>query len=213
MTHPRAASRPEAHPNLRLEALCDAVFAIAMTLLILDIRLTSTENIATTSALWRAIQQLTPAIVAFVVSFGIILITWVNHWSALKLVNGSSVSFLYANGFLLLTVVALPFPTGLVGEFLWTDHAAPAVVLYNAVLAAQAIGWILLGGTALSNRLTPDAKAAARLRQNTRHGYEAFGLYSLLAVMAVWFPLASGIVTAATWMFWLALSIRMDPKA
>ena len=212
MTHLRPGSPTEAHANLRLEALCDAVFAIAMTLLILDIRLTSTENLASASALWRAIQQLTPAIAAFVVSFGIILITWVNHWSALKLVNRSSVSFLYANGFLLLTVVALPFPTGLVGEFLWTDHAAPAVVLYDAVLAAQALGWILVGGTALRNHLTPDANAAARLRRNTRHGYAALGLYSLLGVMAVWFPFTSAIVTAVTWMFWLALSIRADPK-
>jgi len=50
----------------------------------------------------------------------------------------------YANDFLLLTVVFLPFPTSLLGEYVLTDHAAPAVVLYTAMMAFQAIGWILL---------------------------------------------------------------------
>ncbi len=79
----------EANANSRLETFCDGVFAIALTLLIIDVRLPAPESIASTSEFWRALQHLTPTVFAFVLSFGIILITWVNHHAALKLVNKS----------------------------------------------------------------------------------------------------------------------------
>ena len=199
----------EANPNSRLEFFCDAVFAIAMTLLIIDVRLPPTERIASTSEFWHALRHLAPSVFAFVLSFGVIFITWVNHHAVLKLVNKSSASFIYANGFLLLTVVFIPFPTALLGEFLLTDHAAPAVVLYDAVLAAQAIAWILLVGTALTNQLTKDEQSTSTTRERRRNGYFALALYSLCAIAALWFPLAIAIVTTMSWIFWLTLSVRM----
>jgi uncharacterized membrane protein len=60
------------------------------------------------------------------------------------LVDKSSSSFIYANGFLLLIIVIIPFPTALLGQYLLTDYAAPAVVLYTAVDGLLVIGWILL---------------------------------------------------------------------
>jgi len=195
--------------STRLEALCDGVFAIALTLLILDVRVTSPESIGSTAQLWRALQHLTPALFAFVLSFGIILITWVNHHAMLEMIDDSSAAFLYANGFLLLTVVSLPFPTGLLGDFLWTNHAAPAVVLYDAVLALQAIGWSLVSGVALKGQLTRDERATAKVREAKRNGYFAFALYAGLAVLAVWIPLVVAIATTVSWGFWLALGIRM----
>lgn len=195
--------------NARLETFCDGVFAIAMTLLIIDVKLPSSEAIGSTAEFWRALRHLAPTIFAFVLSFGIILITWVNHHGAMKLVHNSSASFIYANGFLLLTVVFIPFPTALLGEFLWTDHAAPAVVLYNAVLAAQAISWILVGRAALKHGLTRDEASTSTLSDNTRNGYFGLVLYALLAITALWFPLTSAIVTAITWIFWLVLGIRL----
>ena len=202
----------EANANSRLEAFADGVFAIAMTLLIIDVKLPSTESIGNTAEFWHALQHLAPTVFAFVLSFGVILITWVNHHAALKLINKTSASFIYANGFLLLTVVFIPFPTSLLGEFLLTDHAAPAVVLYDAVLAAQAIGWILLGRTALKNQLTRDERSESTLRENARNGYFAFALYSLFSVAALWFPLAIAIVTTMSWIFWLMLGIRMKHR-
>src|SRR5262249_22437772 len=117
---------PDTHPNTRLEAFCDAVFAIALTLLIIDIKVPGSEGIGTTRELWLALTHLAPSIFAFVLSFVIILIAWVNHHSLFRLLNKSSGPFVYANGFLLLTVVFMPFPTGLISEYLLTDHVAPA---------------------------------------------------------------------------------------
>ena len=198
------------HPNTRLEAFCDGVFAIALTLLIIDIKIPASERIGSTRELWRALGHLAPSFFAFVLSFAIILITWVNHHRFFKLVNKSSGSFVYANGFLLLTVVFMPFPTGLVGEYLLTDHAAPAVVIYNSVTAVQSAGWILVSGAVLRNRLTKDEKSTVLVREAHRNGYVALVVYSLLALIAAWFPLAIAIVTTLLWAYWLTFSLRAD---
>jgi uncharacterized membrane protein len=198
------------HPNSRLEAFCDGVFAIALTLLIIDIKIPASDGIRTTRELWLALGHLGPSIFAFVLSFAIILITWVNHHGLFKLVNKSSAGFIYANGFMLLTVVIMPFPTALVGEYLLTDHGAPAVVIYNSVTAVQAVAWILVSGAALRGRLTRDDKSTSVMRGSRRNGYFALVVYSLLALIAVWAPLAIAIVTTMLWTYWLILSLRAD---
>jgi uncharacterized membrane protein len=194
----------EAHPNARLETFSDGVFAIALTLLIIDIKIPGSERIATTRELWLALRHLGPSVFAVVLSFAIILITWVNHHAFFRLVNQSSALFVYANGFLLLTVVFMPFPTALVGEYLLTDHAAPSVVIYNAVTAVQAVSWILI--SAAAQRLAKDEKSAALVRDSRRKGYIALVTYSLLALIAFWFPLTIAVVTTALWAYWLVVS-------
>lgn len=200
---------PESRDNARLEAFCDGVFAIALTLLIIDVKLPSTDALHTNADVWNALRHLAPTMIAFALSFGVILISWVNHHAALLLVHKSSTSFYYANGFLLLTVVSLPFPTSMLGEFILTDHAAPAVVVYNAVLAIQAMAWLAVMGSALKNRLVDD-KHVHFVRESRRNGYYGFALYSLLAVAGFWFPLPAAIATTLTWASWLAFSVRLN---
>ena len=195
--------------NSRLEAFCDGVFAIAITLLVIDIKIPSTTEVGSTADLWQALLHITPSILAFLLSFAVILITWVNHHNHLRLVNKSCDSFLYANGFLLLTVAFIPFPTSLLGEYLFTDHASPAVILYNSVLVFQAIGWILISRTALKNHLGKSEKANVEIYKNGKFGYFAVALYALCAVLAIWLPLAIASLTTLSWIFWLIHGIRI----
>jgi uncharacterized membrane protein len=199
----------EPNPNSRLEAFCDGVFAFAITLLIVDIKIPSSVNINNTADFWLALRHLAPSIFAFILSFTVILITWVNHHAVLKLVNKSSSPFIYANGFLLLTVVTIPFPTALLGEYLPTDHSAPAVILYDSVLAFQAIGWILLCSAALRTQLTKNQESTLAMRRNNSYGYFAFTVYSLCAIIAFWFPLTIAIFTTSIWIFWLIWGISI----
>jgi uncharacterized membrane protein len=198
----------ESNENARLEALSDGVFAIAMTLLVIEIRPPDVESIRATADLWNALWHAVPKISAFLLSFTIIFITWVNHHAAIRVVPRTCASFLFANGFLLLTVAFLPYPTALLGEFLLTDHAAPGVVLYNVVLALQALSWILFFGVALGNGLARDDDAITTLRANQRNGVAAFVLYAVLAAAGMWLPLPVAVVTTATWVVWLVLGIR-----
>jgi len=202
----------ETNPNSRLETFCDGVFAIALTLLIIEVRIPPGVEIHSSSDLWLALLRVAPSIFAFVLSFIIIFITWVNHHASLKLVGKSSPFFIYANGFLLLTVVFLPFPTGLLGEYLLSDHASPAVVLYESTITLQAIGWIALSSAALKHGLCKSMSAEQAMRVNNRFGYFAFLLYTLCAIAAFWFPLQIAIITTFIWMFWLiyGISIRHE---
>ena len=199
----------EKNPNSRLEAFCDGVFAIALTLLIIDIKLPSSVKIDTTHDLWLALMYLAPSLLSFILSFTVILITWVNHHGYLKLVNKSSASFIYANGFLLLTIVFIPFPTSLLGEYILTNHSAPAVILYDSTLAFQAIAWILITRVALKHQLAKDEKSTLTIRENSKYGYFAFVVYSLCAILAIWFPLTIALITTLIWIFWLMLGINM----
>ena len=95
----------ESNPNSRLEAFCDGVFAIALTLLVFNIKTPASETINTTNDLWLALQRLLPSVFAFLLSFMIIFISWVNHHNTFKLIHKSSYGFIYANGFMFCSCV------------------------------------------------------------------------------------------------------------
>lgn len=197
----------------RLETFCDGVFAIALTLLIIGIKIPSSEAIRTTGDLWIALEHLAPSAFSFLLSFIVIFITWANHHAGLKLVNRTSPQYIYANGFLLLSVVILPFPTALLGEYLFTDHAAPAVSLYSAVCGLQGIGWYLVTITSLKpHLLAKDEKSRRAILQYRGYSYFAIAVYTALAVTAIWFPQIVAIVLAFIWIFWIIVgtSIRNE---
>jgi TMEM175 potassium channel family protein len=200
----------ESNPNSRLEAFCDGVFAIAITLLVLDIKVPSSEQIHTTNNLWLSLKQLFPSIFAFLLSFTIVFISWFNHHATLKLINKSSSTFIYANGFLLLTVVIIPFPTALLSEYLLTDHAAPAVVVYSAVNGLEAFAWILLSRAALKPvHLTRNEKSTLVLRENQRNAYIGLAIYIVCTAIAFWYPLAIAILISAIYIGWLIIGLNI----
>ena len=203
----------ETNPNVRLEAFSDGVFAIAITLLVIELAVPAPEAVGSTADLWAALGHMAPTMFSFVLSFLVILITWVNHAAFLKLLDKSSSTFVYANGLLLLTVAVIPFPTALLGEYLLTDMAAPAVVIYNAVIVLQAAGWVLMAESALRGKLTKNETSTSSMRVNGRNGYFAIVLYTALAIAAFWVPLPIAVLTTLTWVFWLihGINIKHEP--
>jgi uncharacterized membrane protein len=128
-------------------------WCICNSINVIDIKIPSTIEINNTADFWLAIKHITPSIFAFVLSFIIILITWVNHHNSFTLINKSSPSFIYANGFLLLTLVFIPFSTSLLGEHILTAHASPAVFLYTAIIAIQGLAWFFSQHSILNTRI------------------------------------------------------------
>jgi hypothetical protein len=110
---------------------------------------------------------------------------------------------------LLLTIDFIPFPTSLPGEYLLTDHAAPAVVLYNAIIAVQGLGWVFLSSASLKNGLAKNEKTIAQIEINRKNGYISFIGYLVLAIFSLWFPLPIAVITTLTLLFWLIYGIRM----
>ncbi len=118
--------------NARIEAFSDGVFAIAMTLLILEIKVPNPDTIHSTIDLWHQLANLWPSYFAFILSFSVILVSWVNHHYLFDMIDKSSRSFIYANGFLLLTITFMPFPAAVLAKYLSTE--LPNLLLFFIVL-------------------------------------------------------------------------------
>src|SRR5260370_27785400 len=86
---------------------------------------------------------------------------WVHHHTIFRLVRCSDATLLFANGFLLMLVTVVPFPTAIVAEYLRTPAAAAACTFYAGFFVLISIGfWVLLWAAFRKPVLDPDAKPA-----------------------------------------------------
>jgi len=194
--------------TVRLEAFSDGVFAIAATLLVLELRVPPD-----TTDLVSALFRLWPAYAAYLVSFLTIGIIWVNHHTLLEHCKRVDRRFLYLNLLLLVAVGIVPFPTALVDQYILTEHGAtPALVVYGlgAVLIALAFTGIFLY-TTHDHRLVGDSPSARRLREEGRLFPIGHGAYTLGIALAFVAPVASLAVYGLTALFY-ALPLLPLPK-
>src|SRR4051794_23254092 len=110
---PAVCDRFSVMPTSRLEAFSDGVLAIAITLLIIDVRVPDTDG-----SLVTALGRLWPSYLSFIVSFTIIGIIWVNHHAMFQLVAKTTRTLLFLNLILLLAVAWLPFPSAVLAHYL-----------------------------------------------------------------------------------------------
>ena len=119
----------------RLEAFSDGVFAIAATLLILEIGVGSVPG----SDLRHALVELWPAYLAYATSFLTIGIIWMNHHYCVETMGRVDRTLLFVNLLLLLTVAFLPFPTSLVANYLQKPGEQAAVYVYDGTFVVMSI--------------------------------------------------------------------------
>ncbi|MGH9032739.1 MAG: TMEM175 family protein [Acidimicrobiia bacterium] len=113
----------------RIEAFSDGVLAIAITLLVIEVRVPHSEP----GHLAGDLGRLWPSYAAYAVSFVIIGIIWVNHHAIFHRITAVDRPLLFLNLLLLLTVAFLPFPTALLGEYIrGGDNAHVAAAVYSA---------------------------------------------------------------------------------
>jgi uncharacterized membrane protein len=113
----------------RLEAFSDGVFAIAITLLVLELSVPGGND------LWSELKDEWPSFAAFAVSFWVIGIIWVNHHGVIDHLKRVDRGVLYLNLALLFTVAFIPFPTALLAEHLKSgaDEEVAAAVYSGAM--------------------------------------------------------------------------------
>ncbi len=116
--------------TLRIELFSDAVIAIIVTLLILEIKIPELHELSN-AAVRESLVHLIPKFIGFVVSFVTICIVWVNHHHFFHSVSRSDRSLLWYNNHLLFWLAVIPFVTGFIGEY----PTQPLVIaLYGFVL-------------------------------------------------------------------------------
>jgi uncharacterized membrane protein len=117
----------------RLEAFSDGVFAIAITLLALELPRPEGPD------LWRELGHAWESYAAFLVSFLTIGIIWLNHHALIDRIATADRTLLFLNLLLLMWTSMIPWPTGLVADRLGHDGAKAAAVVYAVVFLAMAV--------------------------------------------------------------------------
>ena len=126
----------------RVEAFSDGVFAIAITLLILDVHVP--RDLSETTTLGDALLKQWPSYLAFLTSFALIGIMWINHHKLFTLIKRSSHMLLVFNTLLLVGATVVPFTTSLLAEYIGHREQRVAAMVYMGNFFVIAIFFNLL---------------------------------------------------------------------
>jgi uncharacterized membrane protein len=137
------------HDTGRIEAFSDGVFAIAITLLIIEVHVPGRSH---ADALGHELLRLWPSYLGYLTSFLTIGVMWINHHYVFSLIDRVDRTMLLLNTTLLLMIAFVPFPTAVLAQFIETDGARAAAVLYGATLTITAINFFAWWRYASTNR-------------------------------------------------------------
>lgn len=168
----------------RIEALADGIFAVAMTLLVLDVKLAAGESYATDSALWARLVALEHTFGIYFVSFVVLGMFWIGHHTQFHYVRYVDHRILWLNLIFLFLITSVPFSTDLLGDF---HHLRVPYLLYSGEIVLLA-GLLLLQIFYL--RRNPHLAEGDLTPQVTRHiilRTGAFGALPLLSLVFAYF--------------------------
>ena len=164
----------------RLEAFSDGVFAVAITLLVLDLKVPPFAQLTPAQGLGSTLLNEWPAYLAYVTSFLTILIMWINHHNLFRQIKLIDHTFLLINGLLLMLVTVIPFPTSLLVEYIQTNERTTAAAVYSGTNIVLAILFATLWFYASYNNRLLDKKADPVAVRNISNQYRLGPLFYLV---------------------------------
>jgi uncharacterized membrane protein len=188
----------------RLETFADGVFAIAATLLIIDVGLPANFH----DSLGHELLQIWPQYLAYAISFATIGIIWVNHHTVLMQVGRVDRSFLFLNLGLLVSVAFIPFPTRVLAEFVRTqDDGRAAALLYGVTMMVMSVTFLSVWLYASVGRrlIAPEAGSQA-ISGITRSFLPGVPMYTAATLIAFVSPKASAALFGLLALFYMVSS-------
>ncbi|HSD55305.1 MAG TPA: TMEM175 family protein [Burkholderiales bacterium] len=137
----------------RIEAFSDGVFAIIVTLLVLELKVPAIEDPHNVSALGHQLVELLPKFLSWLISFVIVCKFWLNHHHVLGLARHADYAMVWLNSLFLMGQAFIPFPTALMGEYSGNPLAVSA---FGVVMAVNTVLFILLHAYILRNLIRPE---------------------------------------------------------
>jgi TMEM175 potassium channel family protein len=183
----------------RLETFADGVFAIAITLLVLEIKIPDPRE-----DLGTALLKQWPSFAAYVTSFLTIGVIWVSHHQMFTIIRRTTTTFLFLNVLFLLPVAFVPFPTALVaGHILEEGTRTTAVLVYGAVSVVIALMFNVLWAYAFRNGLVVTGSGANRAQAVARGFIVGPLIYLAATLLAFVNPFISMAVFAGLAVYWM----------
>jgi uncharacterized membrane protein len=178
-------------------------------LLVLELKGPPVSAHPTAAAVWRALEIQWPSYFAFITSFFTVLIMWVNHHCIFRLIRRTNTALMFANGFLLLIVTVVPFPTALVATYLRTPAAGAACTVYAGTFVAGSVtnAQLLLAATRGGHLLAPNSLSEARRRLRDCY-LVGLPLYSLATAVAPFLPWLSLLICSVLWIYWCVAGVE-----
>jgi uncharacterized membrane protein len=175
----------------RLETFSDGVFAIAATLLILNVHADGKD-------LGHALAHQWPSYAAYAFSFITIGIMWANHHGVFSQIDKVDRTFLLINVFFLMAVAFVPFPTALVAEHLRDNDLGPAALAYGFTFTTTAVLYSALWFYAVTGKRLLRHDADPRVVSGiTRSFLPGPWMYLASTLIAFWKPTVSIVLFAA----------------
>ena len=174
----------------RLEAFSDGVFAIVITLLVLELKVPHIPHAENTEEVRHALYELAPKIFSWVISFFFIALIWLHHHNIMQMAVKSDYAVVWINNFLLLFVSFFPFPTALMGEY---PHSRFLVMFWGLTTSATTLLLALLYRYNTRHYLSTsyDPKSVSR---NVVLSFFAGPLIYLVAALLAWVSIRVAII-------------------
>ncbi|QBD79896.1 DUF1211 domain-containing protein [Ktedonosporobacter rubrisoli] len=197
----RAQDEQKEGGTSRIEAFSDGVFAIAITLLALDLKVPEGLSQINSQNLLGALLGRWPNYLTFVISFVTVLIMWIYHHRLFQVVRKPETALLFSNGLLLMLTTVVPVPTALVAAYLTTPAASVACATYAGFfslidLSYDLLWWVILRqqpGYRTGGALIPKSMLISLL---------GFPCYIIALIVAFWSPALTLIICCALWVIW-----------
>lgn len=195
----------------RIEAFSDAVFAIAVTLLVLELHVPEFKSGQEPGMLVEELKLQWPGYLAFIISFFSIFIMWVNHHKLFKQIYKRNTGLMYANGLILFLVTLVSYPSSLLARFYQTPSQQVVVSIYTGMFVLVNLAHSLLWYQASKDRsllrpgLTDEAIKA--IRNNYLYGLPT---YVAAFVLSFYFPPAALGICILLWGFWAISSKKLE---
>lgn len=189
-----ADKAPDHRDTARVEAFSDGVFAVAITLLVLNLAVPEYNTLhARGKPLLDALLDHWPVYPAYLISFLTVLVLWVNHHNMFRLIGRTDHTLLILNGLLLLAITVIPFPTALLAEYIQhSEHhdQTVAAAIYSGTFTVMGILYTMVWRHASkNNRLIAkdaDPRIVAKVTRRFSIGAPLYFLSFVLAFVNVW---------------------------
>jgi uncharacterized membrane protein len=191
----------------RLEAFSDGVFAIAVTLLVLDIAVSADAG----KHLLRAVADLWPSYLAYVASFSTIGAAWLGHNAITEYLERTDAAFVRLNLLLLLVVSFLPFPTRLFADYIGQDSSERvAVTIYGISLLLASTLLLVLWRYAVRAHLVRPDTADEEIQLLTQRLTPGLAGYLVLIIAGLFLPILAVIGYLAIALYYIIPSRRLS---
>lgn len=185
----------------RIDLLTDGIYAIVLTLLVLDLRIPHLQNANSSKELWEETKLLLPHLWSFIITFLWIANSWFSNQSYNRLIVKSDAVVIWLQIFMLMLTCLYPFPTALMGEY---PHNPLGVIYFGVLVNVGSVLVMLLTQYTVHKNYISEHVDLENLKKRVNMIPKLMPLYLVPVAVAIYFPVVSQIIffgLAVSWIF------------